>query len=327
MSCADGVERHPVRVLRQVLAHDRDADRVREAALHLPVVRGAPGHGLRVAPRLAQRAVRPVHDERVAAREAPPRVGLVELLAEERVRRDADVPVEAVGEDPLDVVARVDHVAAADEAARVAEAPREELRAGVQEQPRSADPVAAHDDDAPALLVDRARAVLVEDAARPAVGLRRDLADPCPRRERRARRERLRPVRDVDGGLRLARAAEVAAARGNRSRGGRPRRGRGSRCPQATSAIRASRSPVRRLLPASRDRKAGAGAARGAGSRDRRRDPTRPSSDRSGRSTARGPRTGSASRPRRRRGSARGSPTGGSAGSALPSARCCRRPR
>jgi len=80
------IEFHPIGFLRQVLAHDGEANQVRKALAHHPMVLGTPRHRLirKAAPGVMQRAKTPFQQEGVATHKTPLWVGFIELLAESR---------------------------------------------------------------------------------------------------------------------------------------------------------------------------------------------------------------------------------------------------
>ncbi len=200
------LELDPVRVVREVLAADRDVQVAAADLLEAAVVPGAPRHVVgEAAERRHERALRARDLQLVAAHEAPRRVALVELVREDGERVRAAVRLEILVEHAGDRRDRVQHEAAPDEAGAVPDA-------GVEQQPRRADAVRREHDDARGLEPLDAVRVDVVDAGGAAAGIDRDLRDRGVGDDPRAGRDRLRPVGDVGRRLRAGRAAELARA-------------------------------------------------------------------------------------------------------------------
>ena len=114
----------------------------------------------------------PVHHQRVAADEPAPAIGLVELLAEERIAGER-LGLERLVEDAFDEPARMVHEVLADVAGGIREAVGKPFRLRREQQARRADAVAADDDHARELLLQVAAAIEVEHARSPARRRRR----------------------------------------------------------------------------------------------------------------------------------------------------------
>src|SRR6476619_3507089 len=79
-----------------------------EAPPHLRMVLQAPWDRFRVSPRNAERSKRSIHHHRIAADEAAAAIGLVKLLAEERITGEV-LGLERLVEDAFDVARRMVH--------------------------------------------------------------------------------------------------------------------------------------------------------------------------------------------------------------------------
>ena len=96
-----------------------------EAPPHLCMMLQAPWDGLRVSPRNAERSKRSIHHHRIAAYEAAPAIGLVKLLAEERITGEV-LGLERLVKDAFDVARRMVHEVLADIPGGIGEPVRKE---------------------------------------------------------------------------------------------------------------------------------------------------------------------------------------------------------
>ncbi len=187
----------------QVFAEEPPARSSPEAGPHLQVVVGPPRL---LAGAARQRGV----DRTTRRREAPlraadepaPLVGLVEL---ERFDRAAEVSLPAlqvVVEESRHAGERMHHQPGADESARVGEPVGMDVRRRQQQQPRGADRVGGHDDDARGLEVLPAVVVDPHRSGRETASVGLDAHDPGASDEAGAVGERLRPVGQVGRRLR-----------------------------------------------------------------------------------------------------------------------------
>ena len=215
------------------------------------------------------------------AHEAARLVRLVELHRLDRLARRPEPALERLVVEPDDRRVGMHHEALADEARGVRE-PRE------LQEPRRPDAVRADDHDVGSLVVLAPRAIDVGGTARPAASVRRDAVHARPGDESHAALERLRPVREIGGGLRAIRAAREARA-AQAARAQVPVRARGDRLrpgpPVPAEPVHArGRSPADLADRQRRERRARArGIGRIARRRRRPRSPAPPA-----RSTARG---------------------------------------